>query len=248
MIKKEVDCFINILDNMGKELVDEVRREFLKTKLIDFFYDNKNDKEIIELFESLNEFGYFKMARMVASIYERYKLLLNLKNKYPFKHNLIEVDSIFKSVEYLSPFCEDDENIFLDIVFTALTTHKSLEELTKNLTILHFKNDLSPEAISIKIFKSYGQILLLEKAFLAEVFYFKYGGIIRMPRGNSRGSRPFCINLVKLTAEGKRWHINEIIEMDNGELKPVFLFCGGWGCHHDWEPDAFYEYKNKLKV
>ena len=80
----------------------------------------------------------------------------------------------------------------------------------------------------------------VEKARLGEVFYQQYVGIIRS------NTRPFCEAM-----KGQTRHINIIRQMRNGQIEPVSNFCGGFRCHHDWEPDPGYkppeDWRKKIK-
>lgn len=46
--------------------------------------------------------------------------------------------------------------------------------------------------------------------------------------------RPFCVKMLRLTAQGKTWTRADIDRMSNGQLPNVFLTCGGWNCRHQW--------------
>lgn len=48
--------------------------------------------------------------------------------------------------------------------------------------------------------------------------------------------RPFCEDLLKKTARGQSWTLEEIETMDNGQGLPVLTHCGGWNCRHRWKP------------
>lgn len=44
--------------------------------------------------------------------------------------------------------------------------------------------------------------------------------------------RPFCLRMMRETASGKSWTMDEIDALDNGSELPVATFCGGWNCRH----------------
>jgi len=81
--------------------------------------------------------------------------------------------------------------------------------------------------------KSYGRACKYEKSLLAEVTWFEYVGRLR------KTTRPFCENALKQ----KMYRLEDIKNMDNGkgQPKPVIVYCGGWRCFHDWEPDPFFK-------
>ena len=83
--------------------------------------------------------------------------------------------------------------------------------------------------------KGYSRMAKMEKARIGEVFWFEYVGIIR------EHTRDFCRNL--LAPSDPTYHIDSIMQMNNNNLMPVRIYGGGWNCHHDWEPDPFYNEK-----
>jgi len=76
-----------------------------------------------------------------------------------------------------------------------------------------------------------------EKARLGEVFWFEYVGIKRDT------TRPFCLAMI-----GQTRHVDIIRQMRNGQIETVLQFCGGYNCHHDWEPDPFYKPTGKERI
>jgi len=49
--------------------------------------------------------------------------------------------------------------------------------------------------------------------------------------------RFFCVNLLKLSQQGKSWTRKEIEAMDNGQGLDPFIYKGGYNCRHWWEPE-----------
>ncbi len=84
--------------------------------------------------------------------------------------------------------------------------------------------------------KGYGQSLKMQKANIAEVFWYDYVGIFRP--AVTRAKCKEC--LMK-----KHLHINFINEQDGetwpGQKKPFSIYCGGWNCVHHLEPNPFYK-------
>lgn len=66
----------------------------------------------------------------------------------------------------------------------------------------------------------------------AEVEYYRYDGVL------SKNSRQFCWNHA-----GKIYHIDTIMQLDNGKLNPVITYRGGYNCVHRWTPLPFYQRK-----
>lgn len=79
--------------------------------------------------------------------------------------------------------------------------------------------------------KSYGRSLKGEKARIAEIFFYEYIGLKRA------NTRRFCSEL--LDQNSPVFHMNDIRQMKNAQVGNVFDYCGGFNCHHDWEPDPF---------
>lgn len=111
-----------------------------------------------------------------------------------------------------------------------LLAGKKQNDIRKNLIKIGGKTAAYADAISETQLQGYGRTLKQEKARIGEVLYFEYVGIIR------KTTRPFCRALV-----GQTKHLSEIKKMKNGNLEPVSIYCGGWRCKHDWEPDPFFE-------
>lgn len=102
----------------------------------------------------------------------------------------------------------------------------SARELTDKLRPLLDKSKHYAKTLAQTQIKRYGRAGKYRKALQAGVEYFFYAGVLRDT------TRRFCrICLHKI------FHISTILRMQNGNLEPVILNCGGWNCIHDWEPD-----------
>lgn len=62
-------------------------------------------------------------------------------------------------------------------------------------------------------------------------------GIVRFTYQGPPAERPFCINLLALSQQGKSWTRKEIEAMDNGQGLDPFIYKGGYNCRHWWEPE-----------
>lgn len=62
--------------------------------------------------------------------------------------------------------------------------------------------------------------------------------------GDARdNTRPFCLRCI-----GKVFTLEQIEQMDNGQLSPVKIYAGGWNCIHSWlwvDPEWDEELKNR---
>lgn len=94
--------------------------------------------------------------------------------------------------------------------------------------LLRDKTNLSrfvSETIARTQVNGYGNALKQEKARMADCFFEQYIGFLR---GNTR---EFCRMMRNVTL-----HVDDIRKLDNGMLPPVMTYCGGYNCHHHWEP------------
>lgn len=65
--------------------------------------------------------------------------------------------------------------------------------------------------------------------------------------GDARvNTRPFCLRLID-----KVFTLQQIEQMDNGQLSPVSIYAGGWNCIHSWlwvDPEWDDELKGKMST
>jgi len=65
--------------------------------------------------------------------------------------------------------------------------------------------------------------------------------------GDARvNTRPFCLRCI-----GKVFTLQDIEQMDNGQLSPVKIYAGGWNCIHSWlwvDPEWDEELKDKINT
>jgi hypothetical protein len=65
--------------------------------------------------------------------------------------------------------------------------------------------------------------------------------------GDARvNTRPFCLRLID-----KVFTIQQIEQMDNGQLSPVSIYAGGWNCIHSWlwvDPEWDNQLKEKIST
>lgn len=82
-----------------------------------------------------------------------------------------------------------------------------------------------------------GREQVRESADLQHGFYY----------GDARvNTRPFCLRCI-----GKVFTLQDIEQMDNGQLSPVKIYAGGWNCIHSWlwvDPEWDEELKNKINT
>jgi hypothetical protein len=110
----------------------------------------------------------------------------------------------------------------------GLIAGDNYRKIARELAKADDKSRFFAETIARTQVKAYGRVSKNTKSEIAAIVYFEYIGILRPT------SREFCKLLVDTTH-----HIDDIRKMRNGNREPVLEFCGGWNCHHDWEPDPF---------
>lgn len=108
-------------------------------------------------------------------------------------------------------------------------THLDIQKIIKETTGLHSNES---QLLAKTYSAAYGRIQHLQKAYLGDVKWFEYVGIIK------DDTYKFCLKHLN-----KHHEINEILSMKNGIIEPVIIFGGGFGCNHFWEADPFYEYE-----
>lgn len=105
-----------------------------------------------------------------------------------------------------------------------------VDEVAKRIADAGGKVEFYADTLARTGVKGIARTAKAEKARLGEVFWQQYVGIIRPE------TRPFCEAM-----KGQTRHVNTIRQMRNGQIEPVLHYCGGFNCHHDWEPDPFYK-------
>lgn len=128
-------------------------------------------------------------------------------------------------------FGDYEEDVAIKIqkaVRKAVTDGQSVDDLEKAISGISEKTAFYAEAIAKTQVRVVSRVAKVEKARIAEVFYYQYVG-------NVRGvTRAFC-----RTMAGTTHHVDTIRQLRNGNKEPVLTNCGGWQCVHDWEPDPF---------
>jgi hypothetical protein len=89
----------------------------------------------------------------------------------------------------------------------------------------------------VSTFNRIGREQIRESAELKHGYYY----------GDARvNTRPFCLHLI-----GKVFTIQQIEQMDNGQLSPVSIYAGGWNCIHSWlwvDPEWDNQLKEKIST
>lgn len=174
-------------------------------------------------------------AKYVAKIFSTYNDVLDVINQLyqDIGVNISRDFSKIRAIEEVNRTRLGDyqENAVRDIakvLRAGIVKGENFRQITRRLIGIDEKVTSYADTIARTQVKGYARVAKTEKARIAEVFLYQYVGIIR------RTTRPFCLALI-----GTTHHINRIRKMRNGNLETVLNYCGGWNCHHDWEPDPF---------
>jgi len=127
--------------------------------------------------------------------------------------------------EYATMAHRINKNI-VRIVESGFNKDLYLKDIRNAVTneIGHFRN--YAETISRTANQAFNQVKTVSEAKKEQKFKFV----------GAPPERPFCKNLMKLSAQGKTYTISEIQAMNNGQGLPVLYYCGGWNCRHWWMP------------
>ena len=230
-----------------RELLNKVdAKEYfaiIEAKVLDYF--TKNPKaDLTEIKKFVQWITPPEFSKYSSSIFKNYNDILDLVNNlYADLGVDIQRDfSKIKAVEtatqgYLGAFEPAVEKKLVKTIREGLVDNLSRKDFASKISTAGDAVSSYADTIATTKIKQYGRVAKIEKARIAEVLYFDYVGFVR------KNTRDFCLNMLELAKGGKRWTIGELDALDNGpkQLKPVSQYCGGWNCHHDAEPDPFYE-------
>lgn len=237
---EKVKEFRQAMRDIYKKLSPDEFFAVIKDKLVDFI--SKNPRvDSFELKKAIEDIFKPEYAKWTREINQTYNDVIDLINQLysdlagDLRRDLVKLERIEKVNRFKLGKYEEET-----IEHIRKSLEKSYkEELTYQETVkLIGKEDERARFYSRTIattgMRAYARAGKNEKANIAEVFYFEYVGPLRIH------SRPFCREMV-----GKTLHINEINKLGRAEvgqafISPCILFCGGWNCGHDWEPDPFY--------
>jgi len=179
--------------------------------------------------------------KFVAQIFDSYNQVIEIVNSHyndlgvDISRDFAKIAAIEKiNRTILGEYEESSIDQISKAIRKSLTEGLNERELRKRLIGIDDKVTVYARTIARTQVKGYARASKSEKARLAEVIFFEYVGIKR------KTTRPFCRALLDTTQ-----HIDKIRKMRNGNLEPVETYCGGWNCHHDWEPNP--SFKNETK-
>jgi len=174
-------------------------------------------------------------AKFIKKIFNTFNDVLSVLNEL-YKDLGVDVERNFNTLRAiesvnrtrLGDYEDNAVKAIARVIRVGITKNENFREITRRLIGTDEKVTLYADTIARTQVKGYARTAKAEKARIAEVFLYEYAGILR------RTTRPFCRALL-----GTTHHIDRINQMRNGNLNPVWQYCGGWNCYHDWEPDPF---------
>jgi len=224
------------MKRLTRDLSAEEQLEVVRAKVMDYLSRTGVTKTAAE---DIRGFARTLMARemepFVDKAFERQFSAIDSVNKLyadlgdDITRNFTAIYAIEQANAQQFGDYEDDAAIKIqNAVRKAVTTGQSLDDLEKVIAGISEKTAFYAEAIAKTQVRVVSRVAKVEKARIAEVFYYQYVG-------NVRGvTRAFC-----RTMAGSTHHVDTIRQLRNGNKEPVLTNCGGWQCVHDWEPDPF---------
>jgi len=227
------------LSAIQKAISSKAYLEFVVTKLSKVLEEKpKLDKDEFKF--ALEKIFPEQYKKFYNETLKRYDDILEIVNKYykDLGDEITRDHSKIKSLELihstnLGQFEEQAKKKIIKKVNEAIDEKAAYDELVDKLRTVSTGVSYYSNTLAHTQLRAYGRNCKSEKALLAEVFYFEYVGRIR------EYTYSHCR---KWLAQG-HFHIDEIAKLDNGakQPKPVMVYCGGWNCHHDFEPDPFHK-------
>lgn len=227
------------------KLMNEIDGDIFHTmdaKLADFIAKNPGAPRYeMELF--VQELFPKKMVQFSKQIFDTYDQTLDIVNSLydnlgtDISRELFSVRALEKvNTQYLGALTDKETGYIAKKMEEFATQDMTVKELTKSIAEVSDTVKFHAETLAKTQVKGYGRNLKWEKALIAEVDYFRYVDSTLRPN-----SHEFCIKQVARAEQGISVSLKEIKGMSNGTYLPVFQYCGGFRCLHDWEPDPFYK-------
>ncbi|MEQ8578167.1 MAG: hypothetical protein RIC57_09150 [Balneola sp.] len=203
-----------VLDALARDLIQVDDLEFLESEVsrlfkIDF---SKFDLKILQ--------NYNTTIDLVNELYD--DIGSNMSREFQQLRALEQVHRL-----QLDTYADSTVKAIAKIIQTGVIDNEGYKEVAKNIGKL--KDDKAKyyaETLAKTQIKRYGRQSRYQKSLIAGVTVYEYAGVLRVT------TRPFCRICL-----GKRFHIDDILKMSNGNLDPVLINAGGWNCIHELEPD-----------
>jgi hypothetical protein len=228
---------------LAKKLSPEAHYEVIRDKYLDYIFKNPT-ADINELNRALTQAFDPEFAKWITKINYSYNESLEIINDlysdlgFDIQRDMPVIKRLEKiNTLRLGNYREATKKEIQKAVKTGIREKLSHKELTASISRISDKASAYGSVIAATQLKAYNRTAKNEKANIAGVFYYEYMGLIR------ETSRKFCKSMINTTL-----HIDEINKYTAAEVGPAFIepciiYCGGWNCRHDWEPDPTYKPK-----
>lgn len=232
-----------------KKHLEEIQRQIgfkpflgvIQDKLIDYAAKNP-DADIAEILIEVKKVFPPEYKKYVDLAFDKYDDVIELTNYYyedigtPLTRKVNDLRALEKTdrIRY-GEYGERTIKRITDIVHKVLLDEPDRKTLEQSLIkkVDDARVAFYADTIAWTQVKAFGRAGKSIKANIAEIFFFDYFG----PRRET--TRPECIwALIK-----KTFSTAEIEQQDSkswrGQIKPFKVYCGGWNCAHDLEPNPF---------
>lgn len=225
---------------MQKQVSFTEFNERIFEKVFDYAVRNRED-DFYSIKADINKIFSPEYERFVRLALSKYEQILNVTNDMysDIGGNITKEMSRMKRLETLNrqslgEYSDSALKKISKTISAGIYKEYDWKKLSGELQKLKGKTEIYADVLAQTQLKGYSRLAKAEKARIGSVEWFLYTGIIR------ETTRPFC-----LEHAGNYYHIDEINAMNNGpkQLKPVLVYCGGWRCIHELEPDPFYNKK-----
>lgn len=234
--RKRLTEFRKRLDELFASVSFEERWRAVAAKILDMLSRDAFRKlTTIEQRQAIQRLFRPENARFVDAVFQAFENVLQAVNDL-YSDLGVDINRDFAKIRAIERIAltnlgEYEDGMVKDILRElreAIIRNENVKQVKRRIGRLGGRASFYAETLARTQIKGYGRTAKAEKARIGEVFFYQYVGIIQPT------TRPFCESLINTTH-----HIDQINEMKNGNLDPVLLYCGGWNCHHDWEPDPF---------
>jgi hypothetical protein len=239
---------INRLREFQKEIAELARKlspeayyEVIQDKILDYIFKHPT-ADISELNRALTQAFDPEFVKWLTQINRSYNDSLDLINDlysdlgFDIQRDMPVIKRLEKiNTLRLGNYRESTKKEIQKAVKTGIREKLSHKELTANISKISDKASAYGSVIAATQLKAYNRTAKHEKANIAGIFYYEYMGLLR------ETSRKFCKTML-----GAVLHIDDINKITEAEVGPAYIapciiYCGGWNCRHDWEPDPTYK-------
>lgn len=213
---------------------DPVFMDIVREKLLDMISRGELDTEELEfILREVDRFFSPDFSKFHLEVKDTYNDTLEVVNDLydDLGEDISREFSMVREVEktndlQIGEYQEKTKEAIARTVRDGIKEDKSVKELERDLRELGGKAEDYAETLAGTHIKRYGRVSKRNKSLQAEVEIYEYAGVLRDT------TRPFCRACLH-----KLFRLDDILNMENGNLEPVIENCGGWNCIHDWEPD-----------